>query len=70
MQQWEYLILDCNKTSDNIWRPWRTNGVEIPNWQSLRVMETINKLGMDGWEMVGFSHSSSEGEYWVFKRPK
>lgn len=70
MQRWEYLILDCLLVSDT-WRPWKMNGVEILNYQNLRVTPKINELGDIGWEMVGFGHSSGGTvEYWVFKRQK
>lgn len=66
--KWEYLILDFGLN-----RARSANGHEIPNWQRqpVTLVEYINKLGEDGWEMTG----SITGEDYnfgrlFFKRPK
>lgn len=70
MQRWEYAILDCKLNRHRSWCPWQFKGNELPNWQNLKFSEFLDELGNQGWELVGFSHSSSDAEYWVFKRPR
>jgi hypothetical protein len=47
------------------------DGRELSNWRQLRVMSTIKEMGREGWELVGFSHSSS-GEFggFICERPR
>jgi hypothetical protein len=73
MQQWEYAILDCQLTTgkllpESYWAPWMFKGEVLPDWQNIRFTGFINGLGLQGWELVVFSHSSETREYWVFKR--
>jgi hypothetical protein len=70
MQRWEYAILDCKTDRRNTWHPWQFRGVELTNWQNIAFDSYLNQLGEQGWELVGFSHSGSNMEYWVFKRPR
>lgn len=66
--KWEYLILDYGLN-----RARAVNGHEIPFWQRQPVplVDYINKLGNDGWEMTG---SITADDYnfgrLFFKRPK
>lgn len=70
MTRWEYKILDC-VLLNNKWRPWQINGVVIKNYESLNVLDTVNKLGDEGWELVGYTgDGKGTAEYWVFKRQK
>jgi hypothetical protein len=70
MQKWEYGILDCKLDNGSHWRPWKFCGTDIYGWQSVVFSSYVNQLGDQGWELVGFSHSMDNNEYWVFKRPK
>lgn len=70
MTRWEYKILDCILLN-NKWRPWQINSVIIKNYENLTVLDTVNKIGDDGWELVGYTgDGTGTTEYWVFKRPK
>jgi hypothetical protein len=68
VQKWEYAILDCKTDKENSWRPWKFRGDVLPDWEHLGFNSFINGLGQQGWELVGFSHSIGNMEYWVFKR--
>lgn len=75
MTRWEYGVLDARLTSGSLqsgeyWAPWRFKGAELHHWQNMRFAQYLDELGSDGWELVGFSHSSPTSEYWVFKRPR
>jgi hypothetical protein len=71
MQQWEYLIVGPGTTKDN--RVVRyLNLTELPNWEEgPPLVEYINQLGADGWELVG-TPSGGQNPAWyilIFKRP-
>jgi hypothetical protein len=53
MSQWEYLFVDCN-LGENSWTPRFANRERLPDWESgTPVHEFCNRLGSDGWELVG-----------------
>src|SRR5687768_14094052 len=53
MQKWEYLFVDCNIGPDT-WRPRHANGEPLPDWDTgTRVHDFCNRLGDEGWELVG-----------------
>ena len=68
MPKWEYIIVDCSMVNGT-WRPKQINGNELNGWKSLSMVGLLASLGSEGWELVGFSHSTAN-EFWVFKRPQ
>lgn len=75
MQQWEYLIVVADLGEGVIWRAWKVNDKELPNWlQGPPLTEYMNKLGCDGWELVGASWAGPSAQTYVgrlfFKRLK
>ncbi len=77
MQKWEYKFVECISHFDS-WYPAFEDGEEIKNWKTGDdVTAFSNRLGEQGWEMVGSNYSAvgTESEYreffrLVFKRPK
>jgi hypothetical protein len=61
MQKWEYTILNFEYERDS-WRLHHRDSQEVPNWKGgSNVVETCNKLGQEGWEMVSVVRMIREG---------
>ncbi len=66
MTQWEYhYILAFNTEIDQI-------NDQLVQRKTHPLMEHLNQLGIDGWEMIGICPASDSGNYWrlLFKREK
>ncbi len=66
MPQWEYhYILAFNTEIYQI-------NDQLVQRKSHPLMDYLNQLGKDGWEMVGICTASESGNYWrlLFKREK
>ncbi len=64
MTQWEYhYILAFNTEIDQI-------NDQLVQRKSHPLLEHLNQLGKDGWEMIGFCPANETGNYWrlLFKR--
>lgn len=67
--QWEYMSVRFRDYRG--WRPRSVNDDELPGWkEGPEILEYLNQLGAEGWEMVGVvSRGRSERDAY-FKRPK
>lgn len=64
MQKWEYLQVSTFRTGNKI-ESITVNGEETPFNKGLPdFFEYINKLGIEGWEMINSSSTT-----YLFKRP-
>jgi hypothetical protein len=65
-QRWEYLTLESSKNYGTT--KFYINGEMIPELRNGVFINIVNKIGSDGWELVGISTVGSEQTF-VFKRP-
>jgi hypothetical protein len=71
MQKWKYMFITCHQKEGGDWLPHYINGNEVPNWfAGTAIYQTSNELGEKGWELVGFSFSTSDTMRLIFKRPE
>jgi hypothetical protein len=62
---WQYAALEV-KRSYGI--QYRVNGEAKPDWKDQPIHYTLNQLGREGWELIGFE-SANEMSIYVLKRP-
>ena len=77
MKQWEYrsefiaLLYSDNETPDDFILPY---GGPITNLWQKKLLDALNKIGDEGWELVTISPEIISGEslcsFALFKRPK
>ncbi len=68
-QQWEYLEVVYRDYRG--WRARIVNGVEQGDWKaSPTLIEHLNQLGAEGWELVAMSERYNNHKEAYFKRPK
>lgn len=64
-QRWEYLTLET-KTAYNTTK-FYLNGEIKPDLKNKPMIEVMNAIGAQGWEMVGVA-TDKEGHTYIFKR--
>ncbi|MCP5269542.1 MAG: hypothetical protein H6943_10995 [Zoogloeaceae bacterium] len=69
MQRYEYLIRsDFHEAAENAARPFGGREAERLNAYTQVVIEHLNKLGGEGWELVQ-APDIAANRNWIFKRP-
>lgn len=67
--RWEYMSVRFRDYRG--WRPRFVNENELPGWkEGPEILEYLNQLGADGWEMVGIVSKGRSERDAYFKRPK
>ncbi len=75
MQAWEYVIVVADLGERDVWRPWKVNDKELPNWSTgPSLYDYMSELGALGWELVSAMYSGPDRDSFIarlfFKRPK
>ena len=69
MQKWEYLWVEFSEYK-KILRPKLINEVEVKDWKTgPYMMDYINRLGGEGWELISFDLHTRVWAEAIFKRP-
>ena len=68
MHQWEYIVVESGMVGREITAAF-VNGKEIPTFKRMEWYAYLNWLGVQGWEMVGVSNSTTR-QMVYFKRIK
>ena len=69
MKKWEYIEVTAPMRDDNKTVRIYLNGEEArPESKRAVLYEFLNKLGNEGWEMVGFAFYPNRTAFYYFKR--
>jgi ABC-type cobalamin transport system ATPase subunit len=66
MQRWEYMTLTSSKNYGTV--KYYINDAQQQVLKNQKLVDVINQIGGQGWEMVGLAAGESENIY-IFKRP-
>jgi hypothetical protein len=66
MQKWEYLTLESSRNYGKT--KYIVNNEQQAELTNEKLSVVLNKIGRQGWEMVGVSPGSESGQLFVFKR--
>jgi hypothetical protein len=70
MQEWEYIEVTAPLRDDGKSVRVYLNGEEVlPESKTSVLYDFLNKLGREGWEMVGFAFYPNRTAFYYFKRP-
>ena len=69
-QKWEYCTVNMITPGSGGWKAQLSHGGAIENVESdLTGISTLNRLGMNGWELVSVVHQTGNSAEYFFKRP-
>lgn len=66
MQKWEYLTLESSRNYGKT--KYIVNNEQQAELTNEKLSVVLNKIGRQGWEMVGVSAGGENGQIFVFKR--
>lgn len=66
MQKWEYLTLESSRNYGKT--KYVVNGEQQAELTNERLATVLNKIGRQGWEMIGVSPGGENSQIFVFKR--
>ena len=70
MQKWEYIEITAPMRDDSKSVRVYRNGVEVlPESVTSALYDYLNKLGNEGWEMVGLAFYPNRTAFYYFTRP-
>jgi len=69
-QRWEYCTVNMITPGTGGWKAQLSHGGAIENVESdLTGISTLNRLGMNGWELVSVVHQTGNSAEYFLKRP-
>ena len=69
-QKWEYCTVNMITPGSGGWKAQLSHGGAIENVESdLTGISTLNRLGMNGWELVSVVHQTGNSAEYFLKRP-
>lgn len=69
-QRWEYCTVNMITPGSGGWKAQLSHGGAIENVESdLTGISTLNRLGMNGWELVSVVHQTGNSAEYFLKRP-
>ena len=69
-QRWEYCTVNMITPGSGGWKAQLSHGGAIENVESdLTGISTVNRLGMNGWELVSVVHQTGNSAEYFLKRP-
>ena len=69
-QRWEYCTVNMITPGSGGWKAQVSHGGSIENVDSdISGISTLNRLGLDGWELVSVVHETGNSVEYFLKRP-
>ena len=69
-QRWEYCTVNMITPGTGGWKAQLSHGGAIENVESdITGISTLNRLGMNGWELVSVVHQTGNSAEYFLKRP-
>src|SRR4029077_1518285 len=69
-QKWEYCTVNMVTPGSGGWKAQLSRGSSIENVESdITGISTVNKLGLEGWELVSAVHEKGNSVEYFLKRP-
>lgn len=69
-ERWEYCTVNMVTPGSGGWKAQVSRGANIENVDSdITGISTVNRLGVEGWELVGVVHEKGNSVEYFLKRP-
>jgi len=69
-QRWEYCTVNMITPGTGGWKAQVSHGGSVENVDSdITGLSTVNRLGVDGWELVSVVHEAGNSAEYFLKRP-